>query len=583
MTSIPQTTPPMTTPAQPAQPGAPTTSPILAEAGVTGLRQFAGYVDEEFHKDLRGPKAAKVFREMGDNHPLIGAANLTFQLLARRAEYWVDASGETPEHERQKQFIDEAIEDMEGGIVGYLSEALSFPQFGWAWLEKVFKRRTGADPRPEYKSKYSDGLYGWRKIALRAQESLLKWSIADNGDILGMHQQPPQGGMRYIPREKALHLRLFAAKNNPEGRSLYRNAYVSYYFQKQLQFTEAVGIYRNMAGLPDIQIPLELMHPNATPEQKAIRAQYEAMARKMKVDELAGIVRPCEETPEGKKTGYKVGLITTSGKNNAETNPVIMRYRSEIAMTLLSEARLVGEKSGSFALSADKSEVLYMCAEALTDICLDALNDDAIPELLMLNGMDPTFAPRVKRGALSKPNLAELGAYLAAIFGAGVARPSEEIERRALEVADMPVPDVTPELEHADAEALPAAPPVSIAVPPEQVVTDPAAVTMPAPTLPQPAATDNVQQQALNGAQVTSLKDIVLSVAAGDLPRDSGIAMITAAFPLSTDQAERIMGTIGQGFVPPPKPTPPTPPAPPAPSSAPDSRIPEATPKPFVP
>lgn len=53
---------------------------------------------------------------------------------------------------------------------------------------------------------------------------------------------------------------------------------------------------------------------------------------------------------------------------------------------------------------------------------------------------------------------------------------------------------------------------------------------------------------ALNGAQVASLQEIVQSVARRELPRDSGIAMILAAFPLELEQAERIMGPVGVSF-----------------------------------
>lgn len=61
----------------------------------------------------------------------------------------------------------------------------------------------------------------------------------------------------------------------------------------------------------------------------------------------------------------------------------------------------------------------------------------------------------------------------------------------------------------------------------------------------------SVQKVALNGAQIASLVEIVSSVAAGTLPRESGIEMIQAAFPF-IDQAwaEQIMGSAGSGFKP---------------------------------
>ncbi len=74
----------------------------------------------------------------------------------------------------------------------------------------------------------------------------------------------------------------------------------------------------------------------------------------------------------------------------------------------------------------------------------------------------------------------------------------------------------------------------------------------------QPGA--SVQQQALNGAQVTSLLELLTAVSENRLPRESAIELITSAFPIDLAKAERIMGTLGAGFVPaPPKPAAPPP------------------------
>jgi phage-related protein (TIGR01555 family) len=58
------------------------------------------------------------------------------------------------------------------------------------------------------------------------------------------------------------------------------------------------------------------------------------------------------------------------------------------------------------------------------------------------------------------------------------------------------------------------------------------------------------QQQALNGPQITSLLEIIAQVAAGQLPRESAKAIISAAFNMDADQAETILGEVGRTFVP---------------------------------
>lgn len=51
-------------------------------------------------------------------------------------------------------------------------------------------------------------------------------------------------------------------------------------------------------------------------------------------------------------------------------------------------------------------------------------------------------------------------------------------------------------------------------------------------------------REAFNGAQVTSLKDVLLSVGTGDLPPESAIAMITLAYPVSEVEAKKMVDPI---------------------------------------
>lgn len=57
-----------------------------------------------------------------------------------------------------------------------------------------------------------------------------------------------------------------------------------------------------------------------------------------------------------------------------------------------------------------------------------------------------------------------------------------------------------------------------------------------------------VSQIALNGAQVTSMLDVVSRVAYGELPRESGVAMLIGGFGLTRESAEAIMGQVGNTF-----------------------------------
>ena len=59
-------------------------------------------------------------------------------------------------------------------------------------------------------------------------------------------------------------------------------------------------------------------------------------------------------------------------------------------------------------------------------------------------------------------------------------------------------------------------------------------------------------ETALNGAQVTAMQGIIESAAAGKIPRETAIALLTTAFPIDEAKANAILSNIQQGFVPTP-------------------------------
>lgn len=71
-----------------------------------------------------------------------------------------------------------------------------------------------------------------------------------------------------------------------------------------------------------------------------------------------------------------------------------------------------------------------------------------------------------------------------------------------------------------------------------------------APAEPVAPVAANVQATALNGAQVTSLIDLVAKVAANVLPRASAVEIAQMAFQIDAATAERVIGEAGRGFTP---------------------------------
>jgi hypothetical protein len=228
--------------------------------GSSGLRQYSGWVREEFLPQLRGLQAARTYREMMDNSPTVGAILFAIQQSMRQVSWRVEAPDDSPESIEAAEFVESCMDDMHQSWPDFVSESLSMLPYGFAPHEIVYKRRLGEQKRDSGKpsSEYEDGKVGWAKLALRGQDTVLKWFFDQEGNVTGMTQQPWFGGLIDIPIEKLLLFRPRAWKNNPEGYSILRSAYRPWWFTKRLEEQEAISLER-MSGTPEYRVPNELL------------------------------------------------------------------------------------------------------------------------------------------------------------------------------------------------------------------------------------------------------------------------------------------------------------------------------------
>ena len=350
------------------------------EIGRIGQKRYGGTFYEEFLRELRGKKGIETYREMAENDDTIGAILFAVEMLIRQASWTVEPGGDTAKDKEAAQFVEECMNDMQDTWTDTISEILSFLTYGWSFHEIVYKRRMGKTSNPKTRSKYNDGLIGWRKLPIRAQETLYQWEYDNEDNLVAMTQLPPPDyGLITIPVEKAMLFRTKSRKGNPEGRSILRNAYRSWYFKRRIQEYEGIGIERDLAGLPVFTAPEDLnIWDDNDPDMVKLRSGMEAMVKSVRVDELAGIVKPA---------GYEFELLSSGGTKQFDTNAIIQRYDTGMAMTVLADFIFLGHQQvGSFALSSDKTELFAMAIGAYLDIICETFNSQGIPQLIDING-----------------------------------------------------------------------------------------------------------------------------------------------------------------------------------------------------
>ena len=419
------------------------------ELGVTGLKRSTGYIDEEFLPQLKGKKAIQVYREMSDNDPIVGALMFAIDKLVRNADWQVVPAGKSKEHADAAKLVETCMEDMSHSWDDMISEVLSMLIYGWSFHEIVYKRRMGPWQKDSrQKSKYTDGLVGWRKMPIRAQETLHRWAFDPDGGVQGMVQLgPPDYAQRVLPIERGLLFRYQQHKGSPEGRSMLRNAYRPWFYKKRLEEFESVGVERDLAGLPMVSVPSEWLKAKAgSPQHKQVEA-FKRMVRGVRRNEQEGLVFPTAYDQETKQPLFKFELLGSGGARQFQTDPMIQRYEQRILMTVLADFIMVGhQRVGTYNLHLDKTGIFRTALNATCQNVAEVFNRHAIPRLFAANGWKPSELPKITVTDVDAPDIAQLGAFLAQTAQLGFNwGPDEGMEKYLRHAAGLPPMEVDQE------------------------------------------------------------------------------------------------------------------------------------------
>ena len=413
--------------------------PDLTELGTSGLRRSGGFIHEEFLTQLRGKRGLLTYREMADNDPVIGSILYAIEKVVLRLDWRVDPYDDSDAAKELAEFIDTCLEDMSDSFDQTLASILSMLVYGFSFHEIVYKIRGGDNKDPQKNSKYTDGKIGWRKWGIRSQETLNNWLMDETGGIQGFRQMDPTGGgFRDIPIEKGLLFRTTVNKNNPEGRSLLRNSFRPWYYKRRIEEIEAIGIERDLAGLPVAKVPPEYLSSGKTAAQQTVLDTITNIVQNIKRNEQEGVVFPLMFDENGNEM-FKLELLSSGGTRQFDTDKVITRYDQRIAMSVLTDFILLGhERVGSFSLGSQKMDLWTMSIDAIAKSIAEVINQYAIPRLMKLNSMDTELTPYVTYGQVSSVDLGELADYVQKLTAAGVLMPDEKLEAYLREQASLP-------------------------------------------------------------------------------------------------------------------------------------------------
>jgi hypothetical protein len=423
----------------------------MSEIGVSGLKESRGYILEEFHPALSGRKAVQVYRQMSDNDAIIGAILFAIGNILRAAKWEAEPKDASDAAKKEAEFVESLFQDMSHTFEDFVAEVLTMLVYGWQLSEIVLKRRVGPEETdPEKRSKFDDGRIGIRKLAPRAQDTLLQWEMQDDGGVSGFWQvpfvtTPGKPSQIFIPIERALLFRTTSRKNSPEGVSVLRTAYRSWFYATRIEEYEAIGVERELAGLPVVSLPSRYFRADASDAEKAVLESYKAIARDVKRNEQGGLVIPSDPwfDADGKPIGLSqvdIKLLSSGGARQIDINSSVNRHQTNIARSVLADFIMLGNVGhGSFALSKNKTDLFLRACETFLNNISSVINRHLLPRIWRYNNIDPALMPEYKPGRISPVDLGELGAFLRDFAAAGGELfPDQDLENYIRDEAGLP-------------------------------------------------------------------------------------------------------------------------------------------------
>lgn len=386
------------------------------EVGNTGLnlRGVRGKVEENISKLWKGKNKKDFISEMRLNDPYVNAWINAKNAIALKPDWVIQPRN--PEDSKSKEYADlisnMLFNDMATTFNSFVLNSITMAEYGFAISEIVLKKRQGKTDNSMTTSLYNDGLFGVAKLSPRWQNSITKWDIDNNGNIENVYQRSNDFGTTdiKIPYKKILHFVMNGYNGNPEGESVLRGTFASYYNKKNIERIQRETFERGFTGILDIQVPPRYMSKKYnTPEGVEMMRVIDAFLRNVKQGKEAGIIRPASKD-------FNIELIQGKTGTGLDPDKMIDRYNTEIVMCLLSDSFMGKSKVYQGASGEQtKTKIYKSFIGIILDEIKEQVNKKLIPLLFNINNLDTEYMPYLDYGNLDDLDLQAVSWFIQSV------------------------------------------------------------------------------------------------------------------------------------------------------------------------
>jgi hypothetical protein len=346
--------------------------------------------DDPVFQELSGLKARTTLAKMATD-PVIAGIVERMRLIMRSAVWTLRPGGKEDLDKEFAEYCQEGLERLDGGFQAVIGSSATKIVWGFSLFEQVYKREDNGD-------------YQWAAFLPRDQQTIQDWKVEPHtGRLLAAYQLTDDGYQGWIPAWKLLHFRTEPLAGRPEGRPLVRNAYLAWIDKQELRRIIKIGVRRDLVGLPVATAPIELLNPNANPEEVATLSAVTTMLEEVEQDQRMFIVFPSDTDKTGQPTGWKLELMKSPGSRQLKLEEIWSIFDRQIAISMMSEVVLYGtDKVGSYALADVKTSTIAKASGGWMDDDAEHMRTRPCRILQLLNprfakGETPDLGPRPAR------------------------------------------------------------------------------------------------------------------------------------------------------------------------------------------
>lgn len=371
--------------------------------------KFEHDIDKEVENRLRGHRALVEFYKMSQNDAICGAIILALTKIFQDIEWKAE--------DDEQGILAQSLENV--GWKKILEDILTFFIYGHSVMETVLKEENNQ--------------VVWDRMYYRPQTTIMDWKFKSNGD-LAYFTQVAQGNIVDIKASKCLLFTNLATQSNPKGKSLFRNAFRDWYYKTNIEQVEAIGIERDLTGLPVLKAPESAELQDETGALNELGKWAWTTVRNIKRNSQEGLVLPPE---------WQFELVGSPGKRQFDLNEVIARFSGNMALSMLSQFLILGviNSSGSFALSKEQSSLFYKAIEGFASNVCYTVNNQFIgtKSLQIFNNLPKQ--PKLVATGIDKPDLNDLASFLGRTLKFNVITPDDKLEDFLRNFAALPARD----------------------------------------------------------------------------------------------------------------------------------------------